>query len=145
MVVDCSNRTARSADGISNAERLQSLLPANVPVVKAFNTLSAYALESGEVLQQPRQVSGISKKNTSSYVITLVHNCEAWFILELVTRNETNVSSILVHGISALPGRLRWLGIYPNYHHSLSVTGQLLVRLVTVLVGHSSTVKHWPK
>ena len=47
-VIDCSNRSSihRKNDEQSQAEYLQSLLPKS-PVVKAFNVLSAYALESG--------------------------------------------------------------------------------------------------
>ena len=47
-VIDCSNRSSlhRKNDEKSQAEYLQSLLPKS-PVVKAFNVLSAYALESG--------------------------------------------------------------------------------------------------
>ena len=47
-VIDCSNRSSihRKNDEQSQAEYLQSLLLKS-PVVKAFNVLSAYALESG--------------------------------------------------------------------------------------------------
>ena len=47
-VIDVSNRNSvyRKDDSISQAEYLQSLLPRSA-VIKAFNVLSAYALESG--------------------------------------------------------------------------------------------------
>ena len=47
-VIDCSNRSSlhRKKEEQSQAEYLQSLLPKS-HVVKAFNVLSAYALESG--------------------------------------------------------------------------------------------------
>ena len=47
-VIDCSNRSSihRKNDEQSQAEYLQSLLPKS-PVIKAFNVLSAYSLESG--------------------------------------------------------------------------------------------------
>lgn len=47
-VIDCSNRSSihRKNEEQSQAEYLQSLIPKS-PVVKAFNVLSAYALESG--------------------------------------------------------------------------------------------------
>ena len=48
IVVDVSNRTTvHRKEGISQAEYLQTLLPKSAAVVKAFNVLSAYALESG--------------------------------------------------------------------------------------------------
>ena len=47
IVIDCSNRsTIYRKEEQSQAEYLQSLLPKS-HVVKAFNVLSAYALESG--------------------------------------------------------------------------------------------------
>ncbi len=47
VVIDCSNRsTVYRKEEISQAEYLQNLLPKSA-VVKAFNVLSAYALESG--------------------------------------------------------------------------------------------------
>ena len=47
-VVDVSNRaTVHRKEGISQAEYLQSLLPKSAAVIKAFNVLSAYAIESG--------------------------------------------------------------------------------------------------
>ena len=49
IVVDVSNRTTvHRKEGISQAEYLQSLLPRSA-VIKAFNVLSAYALESGGI------------------------------------------------------------------------------------------------
>lgn len=63
VVIDCSNRSisrAKDAAKTSNAEQLQSLLPAGVPVVKAFNTLSAYAMESGDIMVQQRQVQAVN-------------------------------------------------------------------------------------
>ena len=48
IVIDVSNRTTvHRKEGISQAEYLQTLLPKSAAVVKAFNVLSAYALESG--------------------------------------------------------------------------------------------------
>ena len=47
VVIDCSNRNSiYSKDKVSQAEYLQSILPRSA-VVKSFNVLSAYALESG--------------------------------------------------------------------------------------------------
>ena len=47
IVIDCSNRsTIHRKEEQSQAEYLQSLLPKS-HVIKAFNVLSAYALESG--------------------------------------------------------------------------------------------------
>merc|ERR1711997_248709 len=46
VVIDVSNRNSIYAKGESQAEYLQSILPRSA-VVKAFNVLSAYALESG--------------------------------------------------------------------------------------------------
>lgn len=55
ILVDCSNRkTLRRTDNISQAEYLASLYP-EATVVKAFNVLSAYALESGGI-QGSKQV-----------------------------------------------------------------------------------------
>jgi len=56
ILVDVSNRstTRRGADGVSQAEYLASLFP-TATVVKAFNVLSAYSLESGG-LQGSKQV-----------------------------------------------------------------------------------------
>merc|ERR1719219_173219 len=47
VVIDCSNRNSiYSKENVSQAEYLQSILPRSA-VVKSFNVLSAYALESG--------------------------------------------------------------------------------------------------
>ena len=47
VVIDCSNRTKVCKDGDqSQAEMIQSMVPKGVMVVKALNTLSAYALEN---------------------------------------------------------------------------------------------------
>ena len=49
-VIDCSNRsTIHRKDEQSQAEYLESLLPKSAKVVKAFNVLSAYSLESGGI------------------------------------------------------------------------------------------------
>lgn len=48
VVIDVSNRNSQSHKGESQAEYLQSLLPKSA-VVKAFNVLSAYALETGGI------------------------------------------------------------------------------------------------
>merc|ERR1711997_540544 len=48
VVIDVSNRNSIYAKGESQAEYLQSMLPRSA-VVKAFNVLSAYALESGGI------------------------------------------------------------------------------------------------
>ena len=49
-VIDCSNRsTIHRKEEKSQAEYLQSLLPESANVVKAFNVLSAYSLESGGI------------------------------------------------------------------------------------------------
>jgi len=48
VVIDVSNRNSIYAKGESQAEYLQSVLPRSA-VVKAFNVLSAYALESGGI------------------------------------------------------------------------------------------------
>lgn len=49
-VIDCSNRsTVHRKQEISQAEYLQSILPKSAKVVKAFNVLSAYSLESGGI------------------------------------------------------------------------------------------------
>ena len=48
IVIDCSNRSVvKRKEEISQAEYLESLLPKSANVVKAFNILSAYSLESG--------------------------------------------------------------------------------------------------
>ena len=48
-VIDVSNRSSiQCKEEMSQAEYLQSLLP-KASVVKAFNVLSAYALESGGI------------------------------------------------------------------------------------------------
>ena len=50
IVIDCSNRsTVHRKQEQSQAEYLQSLLPKSANVVKAFNVLSAYSLESGGI------------------------------------------------------------------------------------------------
>ena len=47
ILIDCSNRTKTCApDELSQAEKLQQLLPPGVHVVKGFNTISAYELEN---------------------------------------------------------------------------------------------------
>ena len=49
-VIDCSNRSSvKSKENISQAEYLESLVPQSANVVKAFNVLSAYSLESGGI------------------------------------------------------------------------------------------------
>ena len=49
-VIDCSNRsTVHRKMEQSQAEYLESLLPTSSKVVKAFNVLSAYSLESGGI------------------------------------------------------------------------------------------------
>lgn len=45
ILIDVSNRTQASSDGPSNAEYLASLVP-NARVVKGFNVVSAWSLES---------------------------------------------------------------------------------------------------
>ena len=57
IVIDCSNRsTIHRKEERSQAEYLQSLVPESASVVKAFNVLSAYALESGGI-QGSKQVT----------------------------------------------------------------------------------------
>ena len=52
-VIDVSNRSSiQRKEEMSQAEYLQSLLP-KASVVKAFNVLSAYALESGGIQGNP--------------------------------------------------------------------------------------------
>merc|ERR1711884_531170 len=65
ILVDVSNRstTRRGADGVSQAEYLASLFP-TATVVKAFNVLSAYSLESGG-LQGSKQVPIAGETRTS--------------------------------------------------------------------------------
>ena len=47
VIIDCSNRTKPcKPHELSQAERLQQLLPPGVNVVKCFNTISAYELEN---------------------------------------------------------------------------------------------------
>jgi len=47
VLIDCSNKTKTCAlDELSQAEKLQQLLPPGVHVVKGFNTISAYELEN---------------------------------------------------------------------------------------------------
>ena len=49
-VIDCSNRSSvKSKEKISQAEYLESLVPQSANVIKAFNVLSAYSLESGGI------------------------------------------------------------------------------------------------
>ena len=49
-MIDCSNRsTVHRKMEQSQAEYLESLLPTSSKVVKAFNVLSAYSLESGGI------------------------------------------------------------------------------------------------
>ena len=49
-VIDCSNRSSiKSKENLSQAEYLESLVPQSANVVKAFNVLSAYSLESGGI------------------------------------------------------------------------------------------------
>ena len=49
-VIDCSNRSSvKSKENLSQAEYLESLVPESANVVKAFNVLSAYSLESGGI------------------------------------------------------------------------------------------------
>ena len=55
-MIDCSNRSTSSAGPVSQAEELQSLLPEGVTVVKAFNVLSAYTLENGGAMAEPKEV-----------------------------------------------------------------------------------------
>ncbi|KAK7090628.1 metalloreductase STEAP4-like [Littorina saxatilis] len=52
IVIDVSNRTNRYS-AVSNAEFLQSLIPASV-VVKAFNSVSAYAMEDQTTVRNNR-------------------------------------------------------------------------------------------
>ena len=55
-MIDCSNRVQSKAEEISQAEYLQTLVPRGVTVVKAFNVLSAYALENGGGMSEPKEV-----------------------------------------------------------------------------------------
>ena len=49
-MIDCSNRsTVHRKMEQSQAEYLESLLPTSSKVVKAFNVLSSYSLESGRI------------------------------------------------------------------------------------------------
>ena len=66
-VIDVSNRsTTYRKEEHSQAEYLQSLLPKSA-VVKAFNVLSAYALESGG-LQGKESSTGSAINNTLRYL-----------------------------------------------------------------------------
>ena len=67
-VIDVSNRNSvyRKDDSISQAEYLQSLLPRSA-VIKAFNVLSAYALESGGLQGTYRLKSKKKKKEFSEH------------------------------------------------------------------------------
>lgn len=68
ILVDCSNRTTlRRSANISQAEYLASLFPHTV-VVKAFNVLSAYSLESGG-LQGSKQVYVASDSSDAREVV----------------------------------------------------------------------------
>ena len=58
VVIDCSNRSSSQAGPTSQAEVLQSLMPEGVDVVKAFNVLSAYTLENGGAMSEPKEVRG---------------------------------------------------------------------------------------
>ena len=51
-------RRSSQAGPTSQAEVLQSLMPEGVDVVKAFNVLSAYTLENGGAMSEPKEVRG---------------------------------------------------------------------------------------
>ena len=62
-VIDCSNRSSvKSKENLSQAEYLESLVPQSANVVKAFNVLSAYSLESGGI-------QGMYVSSNSIYVL----------------------------------------------------------------------------
>jgi predicted dinucleotide-binding enzyme len=80
IVVDVSNRTKMSGDGVSHAEYLASLIP-GARVVKGFNVISAWALENdiyggsrlvyicGDHLESKEKVNFVSCHfSTSSYL-----------------------------------------------------------------------------
>ena len=62
-VIDCSNRSSvKSKENISQAEYLETLVPQSANVVKAFNVLSAYSIESGGI-------QGMYVSSNSRYVL----------------------------------------------------------------------------
>ena len=62
-VIDCSNRSSvKSKETLSQAEYLESLVPQSANVVKAFNVLSAYSIESGGI-------QGMYVSSNSRYVL----------------------------------------------------------------------------
>jgi predicted dinucleotide-binding enzyme len=72
VVVDVSNRTNRYA-AQSNAEFLQSLLP-EARVVKAFNTVSAYAMEDQTVAGSLRVFVGCDDSGARERVLTIARD-----------------------------------------------------------------------
>ena len=73
-VIDVSNRaTIHRKEGISQAEYLQSLLPKSAAVIKAFNVLSAYAIESGGL-------QGNLKRNTNIIIRYIANNTFQFYV-----------------------------------------------------------------
>lgn len=74
IIVDVSNRsTIHNKMTISQAEYLQTLLP-DSPVVKAFNVLSAYALESGGIQGSKEVFVAGNDISAKARIVNLVRN-----------------------------------------------------------------------